>query len=84
MVQKQSPNTSAVNASNVSADGQVQSTNALPNLEQIFGDEQITHISFNQDLDAFATGTTKGFAIFSLEPFRFRVKRSIEGGVKVV
>ena len=29
-------------------------------------------------------GTTKGFSIFSLEPLRFRVKRQIEGGVKVV
>ena len=50
----------------------------------MFGDETITHVSFNQDQDAFAIGTTKGFSIFSLEPFRFRVKRCIEGGVKVV
>ena len=47
-------------------------------------DEIITHIAINQDHDAFAIGTTKGFSIFSLEPFLFRVKRCIEGGVKVV
>ena len=44
----------------------------------------ITYTSFNQDQDAFAIGTTKGFSIFSIEPFCFRVKRVIEGGVKVV
>lgn len=29
-------------------------------------------------------GTTKGFSTFTLEPLMFRVKRPIEGGVKVV
>ena len=52
------------------------SKSAFPNIEsQLQGDEIITHTSFNQDQDAFAIGTTKGFSIFSLEPFCFRVKR---------
>ena len=71
-------------ADSSSAVGANPGANAVPDLAQMFGDEEITHVCFNQDQDAFAIGTTKGFSIFSLEPFRFRVKRSIEGGVKVV
>ena len=32
-------------------------------------DEEILHISFNQEQDAFAVGTNLGFYIFSIEPF---------------
>ena len=47
-------------------------------------EELITHISFNQEQDAFAVGTTNGFWIFSIEPFQMRIRRIIEGGVRVV
>ena len=53
-------------------------------IEQVVTDEEITHISFNQEQDAFAVGTTNGFWIFSIEPFQMRIRRVIEGGVKVV
>lgn len=59
-------------------------SSSLPSLEQLEGDEIVTCISFNQDQDAFAVGSNKGFSIFTLEPFMFRIKRAIEGGVKVI
>ena len=43
-----------------------------PNIEsRLPHDEIIMHTSFNSDQDAFAIGTTKGFAVFSIEPFKF-------------
>ena len=55
-----------------------------PKIEQVVTDEEITHISFNQEQDAFAVGTTNGFWIFSIEPFQMRIRRVFEGGVRVV
>ena len=57
---------------------------AQDKLNLIVTDEEITHISFNQEQDAFAVGTTNGFWIFSIEPFQMRIRRVFEGGVKVV
>ena len=58
---------------------------AFPNIEsRLQKDEIINHISFNSDKNAFAIATTKGFAIFTIEPFSCRVKRQLEGGVKLV
>ena len=61
------------------------SSASFPNIEsRLKKDEIILHISFNSDQDAFAIGTTKGFAVFSVEPFKFHILREIEGGVKLV
>ena len=60
-------------------------TAVFPNIEsRLQKDEIILHTAFNQDQDAFAIGTTKGFAVFSVEPFKFRYLRQIVGGVKLV
>ena len=63
-----------------------ESSNAtFPNIEsRLQADELINHISFNSDKNAFAIATSKGFAIYTLEPFSCRVKRQLEGGVKLV
>ena len=43
---------------------------AFPNIEsRLRKDEIINHISFNSNKNAFAIATSKGFAIFTLEPF---------------
>ena len=45
-------------------------TAAFPNIEsRLRKDEIINHISFNSNKNAFAIATSKGFAIFTLEPF---------------
>ena len=43
---------------------------AFPNIEsRLRKDEIINHISFNSNKNAFAIATSKGFAIYTLEPF---------------
>lgn len=53
-------------------------------LDKVVTDEEITHISFNSDTDAFAVGTTNGFWIFTIEPFQMKIRRIVEGGVRSI
>jgi len=44
--------------------------------------EHVTHIAFNHDQDVVVVGTNKGFVIYTIDPFCFRIYRAFEGGVR--
>ena len=44
--------------------------------------EHVTHLAFNHDQDAVVIGTNKGFVIYTIDPFCFRIYRAFEGGIR--
>ena len=46
----------------------------------IFFDESLQFLSFNQDGGCFAVGTDSGFRIFNSDPFKETFRRDFDGG----
>ena len=44
----------------------------------------LLHLSFNQDFGCFAVGTTDGFKIFNVDPFRETFCRNFPNGISIV
>lgn len=49
-----------------------------------YNQNNLLYSSFNQNNDCVVFGTTNGFYVYSLYPFKKIISRNIEGGISIV
>lgn len=46
--------------------------------------EKVYHIAFNDDSSCFCVATDKGFRVYNTYPIKCKIKRDIEGGIRII